>query len=52
MKRLTWLAVSLSLAVVFTAPGYTADSAKKESEEGRLKTITLKLDWRHGVQHM
>lgn len=52
MKKLTGLAVSLSLAVVLTAPGNAADSAKKESEEGRLKTITLKLDWRHGVQFL
>ena len=44
--------ISLSLAVVLAAPGYAVDSAKKESEEGRLKTITLKLNWRHGVQFM
>lgn len=52
MKKLTGLAVSLSLAVVFTTPGHTVDSAKKESEKGRLKTITLKLDWHHGIQFM
>ncbi len=52
MKKLVWLAVSLSLSLVLTAPGYAADSEKEKSKVGPLKTITLKLDWRHGVQNM
>ncbi len=52
MKKLIWFAACLSLAVVFSAPGYAADSEKEKSKRRPLNTITLKLNWRHGVQFM
>ncbi len=52
MKKLTCLVVNLSLAVVLAAPGFTAESEKEDPKNGSLKTITLKLNWRHSVQFM